>query len=146
MQGNLKGIWLLIHRRLIWNEIRIINNFEYQSSCVLSYYSSNYNSKIASNENEMSQTIKFTIKYRYPRTEMIPDITPINNAPCGPISRLHTDPTATPPANVAFWMCTMSNLWPWLTIAETANVVTVPNITKLDQFFVVGRDRQNIYE
>lgn len=38
-----------------------------------------------------------TVKYLYPTTDNIPAITPINMAPCGPISRLHTEPTATPP-------------------------------------------------
>lgn len=76
----------------------------------------------------------------------MPAIIPINIAPCGPISKLHTEPTATPPkisrisnkmlqcffifffylpASVEFCMCTMSSLFSWLTIADTTNVVTV---------------------
>lgn len=38
-----------------------------------------------------------TVKYLYPATDTMPAIIPINIAPCGPISKLHTEPTATPP-------------------------------------------------
>lgn len=41
--------------------------------------------------------ISLTVKYLYPVTDTIPATTPINIAPCGPISKLHTEPTATPP-------------------------------------------------
>ena len=40
----------------------------------------------------------------YPNTEMKPARNPMSNAPQGWITMLATDPTATPPASVAFWM------------------------------------------
>lgn len=55
---------------------------------------------------------------------MRPAAMPISTAPCGPISKLHTDPTATPPASVEFCTCTMSSLCSWLTMADKTNVVT----------------------
>lgn len=64
---------------------------------------------------------------------------PISKAPCGPTRRLHTDPTATPPASVEFCIWTISNLCWWLTIADTTNVVTT---IKLDEI-VCADERVN---
>lgn len=58
---------------------------------------------------------------------MIAEMLPISRAPWGPTSKLHTVPMATPPANVEFCIWTMSNLFWWLTIADTTNVVTKYN-------------------
>lgn len=69
--------------------------------------------------------IILTERNRYPITERVPANMPIIMAPYGPIMRLHTDPTATPPAKVEFWMCTMSNLLSLLTNADTTKAVTV---------------------
>lgn len=49
---------------------------------------------------------------------------PIKTAPCAPSSKLQTVPTATPPASVEFCTCTISNLFSWLTSADTTKVVT----------------------
>lgn len=46
--------------------------------------------------------ISLTDKYRYPKTDSNPEQTPTAAAPPGPISRLHTAPTPTPPARVEF--------------------------------------------
>lgn len=49
---------------------------------------------------------------------------PIKTAPWAPSSKLQTVPTATPPASVEFCTCTISNLFSWLTSADTTKVVT----------------------
>ena len=54
-------------------------------------------------ENKHSQR-KLTEKYWYPTTETKPAKNPMSSAPQGWITMSATDPTATPPANVAFWM------------------------------------------
>lgn len=54
----------------------------------------------------------------------MPAIMPIKTAPCAPSSKLQTVPTATPPASVEFCTCTISNLFSWLTSADTTKVVT----------------------
>lgn len=69
--------------------------------------------------------IKLTVKNLYPNTLMIPAPMPTATAPPAPICILQTDPTATPPASVEFWMWTMSNRPPCLLTAdERKKVVT----------------------
>ena len=46
------------------------------------------------------------IRYAYPHVLSSPAATPTASAPPGPIIRLAAEPMATPPASVAFWMCT----------------------------------------
>jgi hypothetical protein len=46
----------------------------------------------------------------YPATDTNPAMQPMRRAAHGSITRSAEEPTATPPANVAFWMSTMSNL------------------------------------
>lgn len=63
---------------------------------------------------------------------MRPATMPTSTAPYGPISKLHTDPTATPPASVEFCTCTMSSLCSWLTMADKTNVVTAGVLMYVD--------------
>lgn len=50
-----------------------------------------------------------TVKYLYPNTLMTLAPIPTTSAPPAPMYMLHTDPTATPPARVEFWIWTISS-------------------------------------
>lgn len=54
--------------------------------------------------------IRLTVRNLKPRVEMIPATNPISIAPNGPMFMSAQVPTATPPAKVAFWMCTCRNV------------------------------------
>lgn len=53
---------------------------------------------------------QLTLRYLKPRVEMMPATNPISIAPNGPMLMSAHVPTATPPAKVAFWMCTCRNI------------------------------------
>jgi hypothetical protein len=50
------------------------------------------------------------VSFRNPKALMIPATDPIASPPAGETSRSQADPTATPPANVAFNTTSMSSL------------------------------------
>lgn len=53
---------------------------------------------------------QLTLRNLKPRVEMMPATNPISIAPNGPMLMSAHVPTATPPAKVAFWMCTCRNI------------------------------------
>ena len=65
-----------------------------------------------------------TDKNLYPTIDIVPPMNPINSPAHGPINISATEPIATPPANVAFWICTYMgfnrevnnyvSIWVWL--------------------------------
>ncbi len=57
----------------------------------------------------LSKAMLLTVRYLNPQVERMPAAEPMMTAPTGVMIMSAHAPTATPPASVAFWMCSMQN-------------------------------------
>ena len=101
-------IHLIIANCLYWNKFRV--NYRISVNSVHPWI--------------VSYILWFTVILLNPKTQIMPAIEPMVRAAHGPTSKSATAPMATPPARVAFWMCSMTNFLLGFIHADNANVVT----------------------